>query len=186
MKSRIQLALVVAVCAAVVVVGVVLWMNRMTPVSITIATIDEQSIQIYISGAVATPGVVEVPPGSRLQDVVDASGGFRADADFSVLNLAGRVGDGEHIEIPSTRATSEPMGEMGEVEADTGLININTATIAELDQLPGIGEVLSGRIVEYREANGPFESADELVHIDGISANLVESLMPLVTVGSGD
>jgi competence protein ComEA len=183
MKSRIQLALGIALCAAIIVIGVILWMDRMTPVNITIDSLDEHSIQVSVSGAVATPGVVEVAPGSRLQDVVDASGGFRADADFSVLNLAGRVGDGEHIEIPSTRATSEPVSEG---DAHTGLININTATIAELDKLPGIGEVLAGRIVDYRQANGPFESVDELVHIDGISANLVESLAPLVTVDPGD
>jgi competence protein ComEA len=183
MRSRIQVFFGIAVCVALVVIGVMLWMDRMTPVNITISAMEEQSIHVSMSGAIATPGVVEVPVGARLQDVVDASGGFRADADLSALNMAGRVGDGEHVNIPSTSATSEPSAPHS---PSAGLINLNTATAAELDELPGIGEVLAGRIVAYREANGPFESVDELVHIEGISSNLVDSLAPLVTVAPGD
>src|SRR5688500_2159305 len=101
MKSRIQLVLGIAVLAAMVTAGLLLWADRMEPVAITIATLPEDRMQVAISGAVATPGVVGVPVGARLQEVVDQAGGFTAEADVSTLNLAGRVGDGEQVEIPA-------------------------------------------------------------------------------------
>lgn len=185
MKARIQLVLGIAVVAAIFVVGVLVWVDRLEPVTISIGTLPEERMRVSISGAVATPGVVDVPVGSRLQDVVDRAGGFEADADLSVLNLAGRVGDGEHIEIPTTR---EGVNDQGTASTDSAgdRIDINTASAAELDELPGIGDVLARRIIEHRELNGPFTSVDQLAEIDGISPRLVDRLRPFVTVPAGD
>lgn len=181
MKSRIQLALGIAVVAAVVAIGVILWVDRMRPVTFVLETPVSQTIEVSVTGAVRSPGVVEVPAGARLREVVDAAGGFADDAVTDGLNLAGRVGDGEQVEIPR-------MGEPTPVAAaqrQDGLIDINIATVTELDQLPGIGDVLAGRIVEYRETVGPFTSVDQLSEIEGISPRLVDEIRPFVTVGPG-
>lgn len=181
MKSRIQLLLGIAVAAALLVAGMLIWVDRMQPVSVTISALPEQSMQVSISGAVATPGIVEVPVGARLQDVVERAGGFTGEADLTALNLAGRVGDGEQILIPAVGATITDTPNVA-AAPEGALIDLNTATAAELDELPGIGEVLRGRIVEYRETNGPFTSVDDLVVIEGISPRLVEEIRPYVTV----
>lgn len=181
MKSRIQLLLGIALAAALLVVGMLVWVDRMHPVFVTISSMPDQSMRVSITGAVVSPGVVEVPVGARLQDVVDQAGGFADEADLAALNLAGRVGDGEQVVIPgigeptiaSTGAPAAPASD---------LIDLNTATVAELDELPGIGEVIGGRIVDYRETNGPFTSVDQLALIEGISLRLVEEIRPYVTV----
>lgn len=181
MKLRIQLAIGAAICMAVLVIGIVIWADRMTPVTIAVAPMPEVPIRVVMSGAVATPGIVEAPPGARLQEVVDAAGGFLPDADVTSLNLAGRVGDGEQVHIPSMGSSSgeSPSPSPSNVEQ---LININTASAEELQELPGIGEVISDRIVAYRDLHGPFSTVDELGQVDGISERMVEELRPLVTV----
>lgn len=185
MRSRIQLALGAAVCAAILVLGLIIWMDRMAPVTISILSMPEQSVRVNVTGAVATPGLIDVPAGARLQHVVDAAGGFRPDADLSMLNLAGRVGDGEQINIPSITAHDPVPTAASGVSAGDDRIDINTASAIELQQLPGIGEVLSARIVDFREVNGPFATVDDLQLVDGISSGMVEDLRPLVTVSSG-
>jgi competence protein ComEA len=179
MRSRVQLALGIAVVAALVVLGTMIWADRVAPVTISVEAPSPEPMRVSISGGVERPGVVEVPAGARLVDVVDAAGGFVPDADTDQLNLAGRIGDGERIEIPIKGQEPEPpvAGPSGEA-----LIDLNTASAAELDDLPGIGEVLAGRIVEYRETRGPFTSVDQLEEVEGISSRLVDQLRPFITV----
>lgn len=174
-----------AVIALIFVLAIVIWADRSTPVQVVVSAIPAAQIRVQVDGAVATPGIVVLPGDARLIDVVNAAGGFTDEADVTVLNLAGRVGDGERVLIPMLGAapTVPSMSPSGEPVAP---VNINTATLAELDDLPGIGEVLAGRIVDYREEHGPFTSIDELSDVKGISPRLVEDLRPLVTVdGSG-
>jgi competence protein ComEA len=176
-----------ALMAVFLVVAAVVWVDRATPVTVVVNALPEEDLRVSIHGAVATPGVVLVPAGARLDDVARAAGGFTDEADFTSLNLAGRVGDGESITIPAKgeqQATPSP-GISVETGAQSPLVNINTATVQELEKLPGIGEVLAGRIVEYRETNGVFQSVDELSNVDGISGRMVEMLSPLVTLGDG-
>lgn len=181
MKSRIQLALGIAVVAALVAIGVMLWVDRMRPVTIVLQTPAAETIQVSVSGAVRSPGVVDVPAGARLIEVVEAAGGFTDDANTDALNLAGRVGDGEAITIPRAGESAAAADSPNASE----LINLNTATAAELDELPGIGDVLAGRIIDYRESVGPFTSVDQLSEIEGISPRLVDEIRPLVTVQPG-
>ncbi len=181
MKSRIQLALGIAVVSALVAIGVMLWVDRMRPVTIVFQTPAAETIEVSVSGAVRSPGVVDVPAGARLIEVVDTAGGFTDDANTDALNLAARVGDGEAITIPRA---GESAGSSGSSQA-TGLINLNTATVAELDELPGIGDVLAGRIIDHRETVGPFTSVDQLSEIEGISPRLVDEIRPFVTVEPG-
>jgi competence protein ComEA len=144
-------------------------------------------IVIDIRGAVENPGVYELPPGARMQDAVDAAGGLTQNADLSTVNLARRLRDAEVVFVVeiATAGGSTPGPQLADSgfseETSTPRININTASISELDVLPGIGEVTAGRIVEFREQNGPFRSVDDLVHVQGISTRTIENLRDLVT-----
>lgn len=171
--------------AFLIVLGVLILLDRTHRVTVIVRPQSGGEMQIAISGTVATPGVVSVPPGARLTDVADAAGGFAESADFAELNLAGRVGDGESIFIPSKSESAGNDEGAGGSRASHARLNINTATAEELKELPGIGEVLARRIVEYRTENGSFMSVDELTGVDGISPRMVEELRPLVTADNG-
>jgi len=186
--TAVRLFVIGVVVALVLVIAAVVWLDRAAPLTVTVNTIAPRDMRVFVSGAVATPGVVTVPEGARLVDVVMAAGGFTDDTEYASLNLAGRVGDGETIFIPSSISTTSDPGSPGNSVRipDSGeKLNLNTAGIEELDTLPGIGEVLAGRIVEYREVHGPFGSVDDLVLVEGISARMVEDLKPLVTIDAG-
>lgn len=143
-------------------------------------------IVVDVRGAVANPGVYELPPEARLQDAVEAAGGLTGEADQSTVNLARRLRDGEMVIVATIPEVGTPHA-IGEAPRptmaalDEGQINLNTASQKELELLPGIGEVSAQRIIEYREANGPFRSVDDLIHIKGISTTTIEHLRELVT-----
>jgi competence protein ComEA len=140
---------------------------------------DQPTVVVQIGGAVATPGVYTLPGGARLQDAIVAAGGLASDANPSSLNLAARVGDGESITVESLGRATEPPAPAG---GELAVVNINTATLDELDSLPGIGPVIGERIIAYREEHGPFVTIDGLIEVEGISANLLERLRPRITV----
>lgn len=133
---------------------------------------------VDVRGAVATPGIVTIRPGDRMIDVINEAGGFTAEADTNLVNLSTRVRDGQLVVIPTQAAV--------ESSQNDGKINVNTASVAELDQLPGIGPVKAEQIIAHREANGPFTSIDELANVDGISPSLLETIRPLVRVSGDD
>lgn len=172
MKNSARTILVVAIALGLTVLAAVLIADRFRPVSITISTLPDERISVVVEGAVATPGLVELPAGSRLQHAIDAAGGLADDADVSNLNMAARLGDGETVSIPTQSESSI-----------SGLLNINSASVSQLEALPGIGDVIAQRIVDYRNINGPFTSIDELVNVSGISPSMVEELRPFITVG---
>jgi competence protein ComEA len=186
----IKVVLLAAVTGGVVAVVAFFLMERLLPGEVTIGPGSAGEIVVTIDGAVATPGVITLPAGSRLIDAVEGAGGLLDTADTTTLNLAGRIGDGEQITIPST---SEP-GEDQEPEPgatpdngssidSAGLIDINTAGVSELDQLPGVGPTIAQRIIDFREFYGPFESVDQLVEVEGISQTMVDEFRHLVTTG---
>lgn len=139
-----------------------------------------RTISVQVSGAVVSPGVYELDPDARLGDAVLAAGGGAADADLAQLNLARRLTDGEDIEIPAVQPTPGP----GTPQATSvaGVIDINTASAAELDELPGIGPALADAIIEYRTDHGNFGSVDELARVPGISARMVDVMRDKITV----
>lgn len=152
----------------------------------------DATIVVAVEGAVASPGLVFLPSGSRWGDAIIASGGMVAGADTSYVNAAARLTDGERLVIPTEvvvatggdqsppfRVPASP-SLVGEHAADQGRVNINRATASELDALPGIGPVLAERIVERRGEIGRFATVDELVAIRGISEGMLEELRPLV------
>jgi competence protein ComEA len=144
---------------------------------------------IHVVGAVVQPGVVTVPPGSRVIDAITAAGGLAPDADPGMLNLAAQLVDGCQIVIGWTNA---PAGEVrqglgGESPAGAGgaaasTINLNQATEAELDTLPGVGPVTATAILAWREKNGPFTAVAQLQEVDGIGPKTFAQIEPYVSV----
>jgi competence protein ComEA len=136
------------------------------------------SVVVAVSGRVQHPGLVRLPAGARVADAIDAAGGALPDTDLSAVNLARKLADGELIAI----GVPPPAGAPGPGGAGTGPLNLNTATEAQFEALPGIGPVLAQHIVEYRTRHGQFKSVDELKQVDGLGAARFGQLKPLVTV----
>jgi len=128
-----------------------------------------EAVIVYISGAVRAPDVYQLPGAARIKDVVLAAGGLAPEADAERINMAERLTDGQHIHIPrqgEAPATQSAVDGGTAGAAGPGEpINLNTAVAAELDSLPGIGQALAQRIVEYRTANGPFKSVEDLRNV---------------------
>lgn len=156
----------------------------------------EGSLHVHVAGEVARPGVVELEPGARVVDAVEAAGGL-TDAAAGTVNLAAPVTDGQQVLVPDAAAPAPaPAGPAvgpgagsaaGEAAAAGGAVpggplNLNTATAADLEALPRVGPVLAGRIVEFRDQHGGFTAAGDLDAVPGIGPALMEALLPLVTV----
>ncbi|KYH44133.1 competence protein ComEA [Branchiibius sp. NY16-3462-2] len=143
-------------------------------------------MEVHVLGQVSRPGVVTVPSDARVQDVVRAAGGLLDSADLTRVNLARHVQDGEQIVVPRpgqvVSTAADPSATTGGTAAANSPVDLNAADATALDALPGVGPVLAARIVQYREANGPFRSVDQLDEVSGIGAKLMEQLRPLVHV----
>lgn len=150
------------------------------PASVPDATVTPPPVRVYVTGGVAQPGVVTVPAGSLLADALDAAGGATSDADLERVNLAAPLADNQHVIIP-TRTAEDVTGTSPPVGAGT-LVNINTATQAELETLPHIGPAMAQRIIAYREENGPFTAKEDLQNVAGIGEARYNDIEPLITV----
>jgi competence protein ComEA len=145
---------------------------------------------VHVTGAVNKPGVYQLPAGARVIDCVTAAGGARPDADLSSINLARPLTDGERVYIPRRGevppagvAPPDPSGGGGGGSGNASAkVNINTASASELEQLPGIGEVIAQRIVDYRTQHGPFKTVRDLLKVEGIGEKKFESIQDHVTV----
>lgn len=135
---------------------------------------------VYVSGAVMNPDVYTLPENSRLKDALLAAGGPQPGVDLTALNLAAPLYDGQQVWVPAEGGTPPPASAASPATQPAGPLNINNASLAELDALPGIGPALAQRIMEDREANGPYASVEELARVQGIGPSLVEKLRPLV------
>jgi competence protein ComEA len=143
---------------------------------------DPPGVRVSVRGAVVSPGIYRLPPGSIVQDALQAAGGVLPDGDASRLNLAALLSDGQELRIPMRTPTAAPGTPSNQPAGIAARINLNTATMAELESLPGIGPALAGRIVEYRETYGPFQTVDDLLNVKGIGPALLEKIRDLVEV----
>ena len=145
----------------------------------------DKPIVVHITGAVPRPGVYALPQGARVQDGISAAGGFLAEADKTPINLAELLEDGEKLDIPyiegASPVLSTPLPEV--VTSTTELININTASAAELDALPGIGPTTAQKIIDYRNQNGSFINTEDIINVSGIGPGTYERIKDLITVG---
>lgn len=153
-------------------------------------------IAVHVIGAVPRPGLYEFSDGARVQDAIDAAGGLLASANANALNLAALLEDGQQLDIPYgdgqasdapvnsfelPGATQEPFDDSSNT-SNTELININTASLEELDSLPGIGPTTAQKIIDYREANGPFSVIEDIENVSGIGPATFENIKDLITV----
>lgn len=148
---------------------------------------ESDTVVVHVVGQVAAPGVVTVPAGARVADAIEAAGGATAEADLAAVNLARVAVDGEQIVVPrpGEQVAASGAGGSGAAGAGSpagGLLDLNTATLADLDALPGIGPVLAQRILDWRAANGDFTNVDELGEVTGIGDALLERLRAEVQV----
>ena len=141
---------------------------------------EDVPIRVYVCGAVMNPGVVEIPSGSRAEDALLAAGGFSPEAGKASVNLADWVTDGQMLYIPPEEEAEEQ--KLQETESASGLVNINTADAAALCTLPGVGESRAADIISYREANGGFESFEDIMKVPGIKTAMYEKIRDKITV----
>ena len=180
-------ALAIVLAAILIVVGYTWWQGRARPVlevpdtAASTAPTVADTVVVHVIGRVRRPGVVTLPFGSRVADAVEAAGGLRPGTNSGDLNLARVLVDGEQVIVGRQPSSSTPAASGAPAPMD-GLVNVNTATAAELEALPGVGPVLAGRIVAWREANGPFPSIEILGEVAGIGDALLAQLRPLVRV----
>lgn len=140
-----------------------------------------RALVVYVVGAVHKPGVYSLSEGARVLDAVAAAGGLLADADAARLNLAARVADGTRLAVP--RVGEVVATETGGGAAEpSGPVNLNSATVDQLDKLPGVGPSTAAAIVAFREQHGAFRSVDQLLDIRGIGPAKLEELRRYVTV----
>ncbi|WP_433535275.1 helix-hairpin-helix domain-containing protein [Micromonospora sp. CA-249363] len=141
---------------------------------------------VAVAGKVRKPGLVRVPAGARLADALREAGGPLPGVDVALLNPARKVTDGELIVVGVTPPPPPPAGAAGPAAggapAPGGVLNLNTATLAQLDALPGVGPVLAQRILAYRDQHGGFTAVGDLRQVEGIGDARYEQLKDLVTV----
>jgi competence protein ComEA len=153
------------------------------------------TIIVHVAGAVARPGVVRLPQGSRLHEAITAAGGGTAGADPDRLNLASLLEDGQKVLVPERGGPGPAEPAPGETDgsggggaggsgaaADGRKIDLNSAGVEELGTLPRVGPVLAQRIVDWRKQHGRFKTVEELDAVDGVGPKLLEALRPLVRV----
>lgn len=181
---RGALVLFAIAIVALVLTGVGWWRLQTSPRPVSAVTPLMSSsdvaaeVVVTVSGSVQRPGLIKLRPGSRVADAIDAAGGLVPGTQLGALNLARKVRDGELVMV----GASAPASGGPSAGAAAQLINLNTATEAELTGLPGVGPVLAGRIIAYRTKHGAFGSVDDLRKVDGIGAARFSQLSELVTV----
>jgi competence protein ComEA len=188
-------AQVAAAVAGVVALAVVAWLLLRQPTgppvesslpharpAATSTTTDE--VVAHAAGAVARPGLYRLPRGARVDDLLRAAGGMAPDADLDRVNLAAPVADGSRVYVART---GEPLpvastGAVGDGSQDAGPVDLNTATLEQLDDLPGVGPATAKAIIDERTRRGRFGSIDDLLNVRGIGPAKLDALRDLVTV----
>jgi competence protein ComEA len=154
----------------------IIWLAASQPRGDPIALLPTSTpgmLTVYVSGAVATPGVFTLPEDSRVEAAIQAAGGFAPGAEQEQINLAAMLKDGQQIDVPGVIDTSH---------VNAGRVNVNTATVNDLDALPGIGPTTAQTIVDYRLRHGPFQIIQDLQNVPGIGPATYDRIKDYITV----
>lgn len=188
----------IGVLAGFILAGALLLVTRLPggkPVTLAPAP-TKPPIEVHVIGAVVRPGVYSFLEGSRVQDAVTAAGGLLTEADPNAINLAAKLEDGQQLNIPyqggagpdtnspapfDVIPTPDYSGSDGS-STDINLININTASLEELQTLPGIGSTIAQRIIDYRDQNGPFNQIEDIMNVPGIGPATFDQIKDLISV----
>jgi competence protein ComEA len=155
----------------------ILWLTMTRPHGEPVTllpTFTPSLLTVYVTGAVATPGVYSLPEGSRVEAVVQAAGGFLPGAEKDNVNLALLLVDGQQVIVPGILDTSH---------VNVGRVNINTATVADLNTLPGIGPTTAQAIVDYRDQHGMFQVIQDIQNVPGVGPSTYDLIKDYITVG---
>lgn len=191
--------MMIAVAAAIALVW---WFGRSTPPSIRLQadpapapratpaatpSPSPAALMVDVAGLVRRPGVYEFHQGDRVIDAINRAGGARRGADLTSINLAALLVDAEQVVVGKAGGTGpvSAIGSGGGPGGPSGLqgkVNVNTATLDQLEALPGIGPALGQRIIDYRTQHGPFRSVEDLLNVSGIGDKRLADLKPQVTV----
>jgi len=140
-----------------------------------------RKLVVHVVGAVRRPGLYELEEGSRVADAIDLAGGAKPKAALELVNLAAPVADGQQVVVPARPEPGEPAPVHGDPRSPpSGPVHLNSATLEELDSLPGVGPVTAQKILDYREQHGGFRAFDELDAIPGIGPARLEQLREVV------
>ena len=185
---RTQTALYVATAVAVVLLGS-RYAGRDEPPTpaappVRVERARPATALVHVAGAVRRPGVYSVKPGARIDDAVRQAGGATARADLSAVNLAAKVEDGRQVLVPERAPRGAPAAAAGPGSPTTPgqPVNLNTATLEQLDTLTGVGPATAQKILDFREERGGFGSVDELAQVPGIGEKRLASLKEQVRV----
>ncbi len=178
--------------------GVFFWQRRPEPAAIEVIpppptdtpapTATPPPLRIYVCGAVRHPDVYRLPVGSIVKEAIEAAGGPTAKADLNHINLALQLADQQQVYVPEVGEDNPPVSPPSGPPAPAaagqsgGKININTASVEALDALPGIGPAFAQRIVDYRQANGPFQRIEDITNVSGIGPATFEKIKDRITV----
>jgi competence protein ComEA len=191
MKNALYVLL--GVMAGFVLAGVLVFVSRAPegePIILEPAP-TKSPIAVHVIGAVPRPGLYEFAEGARVQDAIDAAGGLLASANVDALNLAELLADGQQLNIPyqvgaaptevSDTVVLPSSAQEPTPDPDIVLVNINTATLEELDTLPGIGPTTAQKIIDYR-TNTPFSTIEDIMQVSGIGPAIFENIKLLIVV----
>ena len=168
----------VGILLGLLVAGII-WMTARQPSGEAVALRPPPTpapISVHVTGAVVNPGIYDLPEGSRVADAIEAAGGFLPIADDENMNLAAILEDG-------ARLTIEKIGYYSVDAQSASRVNINTASLEELDTLPGIGPATAQAIIDYRRQFGEFQRADEITEVPGIGPATYERIKDQITTG---
>lgn len=142
-------------------------------------------LMVHVSGAVQAPGVYALPRGARVQDAIEAAGGFTEGANVDAVNLAAFLEDGGKVVVPEKGEqveSAKDYGNSSQTPSSESLVDINTADQATLETLPGIGPVMAQRIIEYRDQNGFFNTKEDIMNVKGIGEATYTQIRDLIVV----
>ncbi len=149
-------------------------------VGLTAEAVEPREVVVHVVGAVRRPGLLRLPEGSRVDDAIEAAGGAGRKAALELVNLAAPVADGQQVVVPVAGPAGAGGAWTATPPASEGRVRLNSATLEELDRLPGVGPVTAQKILDYREEHGAFASVDELDAVPGIGPGRLEELRALV------